>query len=174
MTRTTMGLLAGLMLSAPLAAGAAVIDVAVFGDEVELSTFDAPVEGGALSLAAGYDAGGPPTAEGGFEVVAEDELLLDGVLATLAAPGDGTLELAFADLAGPGAAAFGSTALVTLDFGGALGADPLAAFGEGGAYEASIALASPPGASPAPIPLPASGALMLAAALGLGVAGRRR
>ena len=183
MNRQVMGLLAGLAM-APAAAGAAVLEVAGFGEETELSVFDAAVDAASglrlsgdetLSLALGYEGGDPAGAEGGFELLGGDGVILDGALATLASA-DGTLELVFDDLTGSAAVGSGALATVTLDFGGAFGADPLAAFEDGGAYEAGLAFAlgEGSGAGPAPIPLPAAGLLMLAALGGLGVAGRHR
>ena len=167
MTRTTTGLLAAIALAAPLAAGAATIDVAVLeGGDVELSTFDAPVDEGLLSLAVGYAGADPSEPEGGFEVLAGGAPALAGAAEGLAAPGDGTLVLSFGEIDGALAAAFGGGARVTLDFGGALGPDPLAALAQGGAYEAvSIDLA--------PIPLPAAGLLLAAALAGLAALRRR-
>ena len=178
-----MGLVVGLA-TMPLSAGAAVLDAAVFGERTELSVFDAAVEGEAdlglagdetLSLAVGFDGGGPAAAEGGFELMTGGgDVLLDGELTTLAAPGGGTLELAFGGLGGPAAGGFEGSAAVTLDFGGALGADPSAAFEDGGAYEVSVFLNGAGDPAPAPIPLPASGLLVAAALGGLGLVRSRR
>ena len=183
MDRRVMGLLAGLAM-APAAAGAAVLEVAQVGAETELSVFDAAVDsadglglsgGETLSLVVGLEAGDPGGAEGGFELLGGDGVVLDGALATLAST-EGALELVFDDLTGSAAGGSGTLAVVTLDLGGALGADPLAAFADGGAYETGLTLgleaASGPG--PAPIPLPAAGVLMLAALGGLGLARRAR
>ena len=106
--RGTMSLAAGPSLPAPPAA-APVIDIAVLDGRGEPSIFGH----GALTFAVGHEAGDPAT-EGGFEVAADGAAVLDRALSAPSAPGGGTLETTFDDLAD-----------ATLDRDPARGPDPL-------------------------------------------------
>ena len=206
MTQRTSGLLAGALLAlaaggagaAPLGltpqapaieASGATIDYLELGDEGSLSAFGAAVdfadgvaaEGAELSFAVGVALDGDLVgATGGFDVLGEGGVLLDGELSRVGFIED-SIELEFASLGGSLAESFGSTALLAVDFDDALGANPFEGLADGGSYLAALtvsALGSPGGegpdtGAPAPIPLPASG-LLLGGALAAFALRRRR
>ena len=165
----TLGLSPGLP---SVEASGATIDYVVVGGQGDLSTFGAAVdfadgvsvEAAELSFAIDVP---PDGASGGFDIVDAGGVVLDGALSRVGFVED-SVELEFGDLGGSLAGAFGPTALLSIDFDDALGADPFAGLVDGKSYLAAVTVSAvaksdggtPPG--PAPIPLPASGLVMLA------------
>ena len=101
------------------------------------------------------------TAEATFDLSDDDGLFLGGV-ASLIDFSEDLLVLTFSGLDGSAAAAFGSTLTFELFFVDAVGADPLAGLDDGGIYSVAGVGVGVGSEDVAPVPLPATGSLLLA------------
>lgn len=131
----------------------------VFESEAIVDGVEAPADLSAF-FALSFNLANPyGTAEATFDLSDEDGLFLSGV-ASLIDFSEDLLVLTFSGLDGSAAAAFGSTVTFELFFVDAVGADPLAGLADGGTYNvAGVGVGSE---NVAPVPLPATGSLLLA------------
>lgn len=162
----------GLTTAPPtLSASSAIVDFFEFGPDGDLSAFGAivdftdgvsPTGLTEIGFGVGYPIANPTIgATGGFSISDDDGLFLGGDVIAVGFSEDG-IELQFGNLSGSGAASFGASVLMRLQFDDALGVDPFAVLVDGDSYAASINVSNV-----APVPLPAAWPLLLSAFAGI-------
>ena len=133
----------------------------VFEAEAIFEDIGAPDDLSAF-FALSFDVADPyATAAATFDLSNADGLFLGGV-ASLIDFSEDLLVLTFSGLDGSAAAAFGSTLTFELFFVDAVGADPLAGLDDGGIYSVAGVGVGVGSEDVAPVPLPATGSLLLA------------
>jgi hypothetical protein len=169
----------GLPTSAPtIESSFALFDFFEFGPDGDLSTFGAvvdfadgaaPVGLAEIGLGFGFGLADPTIgAAGGFFVVDDNGLFLDGILEAVGFTED-IIELQFGSLGGAASADFGETVLALIAFDDPLGPNPFLAFNDGDLLTAAISISSVVAVSE-----PSTLALLAPVLLGIGWFRQRR
>ena len=174
----------GLPTSAPTIGASGTVDYLEFGSDGDLSLFGAAVDVSSLTsvdvataeldFGVGFDLADPlADASGGFSVTDQFGTYLAGDLWYVGSRPLGVarsvIEFQFGNLTGRGAGEWTQTALMNVIFSD-LGSDPFAGFVDGGFHDVEIGVFAvvgtydDPTLDPAPVPLPAAGWMLFAAA----------
>lgn len=171
----------GLSTSAPTIGATGEVEYIEFGPDGDISMFGAPITVSSLTtlevptaeldFGVGFSLANPVSdASGGFSIFDGGGEYLAGDLLAIGFRGFGAtrsiIELQFGNLTGRGAPEWTENLLMNVIFNG-LGDDPLAAMEDGDVFDVEIGMFAVQGGitdpDPSPVPLPASGLLMLAA-----------